>query len=30
VERQEAFALAGVDDPTLYNDQKFWKKACNV
>lgn len=27
VERIEAFALAGVDDPTLYADKSFWKQA---
>jgi 7-cyano-7-deazaguanine synthase len=30
VERQEAFALANVADPTLYENTEFWKKACNV
>lgn len=30
VERHEAFALAKVPDPTLYDDSEFWKKACNV
>lgn len=30
VERREAFALAGVDDPTVYEDTQFWKAACNV
>ncbi|MCB1651586.1 MAG: 7-cyano-7-deazaguanine synthase QueC [Alphaproteobacteria bacterium] len=30
VERREAFHLAGVDDPTPYVDQTFWKEACNV
>lgn len=25
VERQEAFALAGVVDPTQYNDSEYWK-----
>lgn len=25
VERQEAFALAGVADPTQYNDSEYWK-----
>jgi 7-cyano-7-deazaguanine synthase len=30
VERQEAFALANIPDPTLYEDSEFWKKACNV
>ncbi len=30
VERQEAFALANVKDPTIYEDTQFWKKACNV
>ena len=27
VERREAFALAGVDDPTHYHDEDFWKQA---
>lgn len=27
VERQEAFALAGVADPTIYADTAFWKRA---
>ena len=27
VERQEAFAVAGVDDPTDYADADFWRKA---
>lgn len=27
VERAEAFALAGVEDPTLYDDPNFWKEA---
>lgn len=26
VERQEAFALAGVQDPTIYDDTEFWKQ----
>lgn len=30
VERQEAFAQAGVTDPTIYENTEFWKKACNV
>lgn len=30
VERQEAFAIAGVEDPTVYEDTHFWKAACNV
>lgn len=30
VERQEAFHLAGVKDPTVYADPDFWKTACNV
>lgn len=30
VERREAFALAGVEDPTSYTDADFWKVACNV
>lgn len=30
VERREAFDLAGVEDPTLYEDATFWKEACNV
>lgn len=30
VERQEAFALANIPDPTPYEDSEFWKKACNV
>lgn len=30
VERREAFALAGKDDPTAYKDPDFWKEACNV
>ena len=28
VERREAFHLAGVDDPTLYEDPDYWIKAC--
>ena len=27
VERLEAFHLAGIDDPTSYDDTKFWKTA---
>ncbi|MDO6459178.1 7-cyano-7-deazaguanine synthase QueC [Granulosicoccaceae sp. 1_MG-2023] len=27
VERREAFALAGVDDPTTYQDPDYWKTA---
>lgn len=27
VERIEAFAIAGVEDPTMYEDHEFWKKA---
>ena len=27
VERAEAFALAGVDDPTTYDDTEFWRTA---
>lgn len=26
VERREAFALAGIDDPTVYADPTFWKE----
>ena len=26
VERREAFALAGIDDPTVYADLNFWKE----
>lgn len=26
VERQEAFALAGVGDPTVYEDSEYWKE----
>ena len=26
VERREAFALAGVEDPTAYEDDRFWKE----
>ncbi len=26
VERREAFALAGVEDPTIYEDAEFWRK----
>ncbi|WP_114948623.1 7-cyano-7-deazaguanine synthase QueC [Microvirga calopogonii] len=28
VERREAFELAGVDDPTPYEDPDYWIKAC--
>lgn len=28
VERREAFALAGVDDPTTYTDPDYWKTVC--
>ena len=28
VERQEAFALAGVNDPTVYEDAGYWQGAC--
>jgi 7-cyano-7-deazaguanine synthase len=28
VERREAFDLAGVDDPTVYEDPDFWVEAC--
>lgn len=27
VERREAFDIAGVEDPTIYEDLNFWKKA---
>ena len=27
VERREAFAIAGVEDPTVYEDPAFWKTA---
>jgi len=27
VERREAFHLAGVDDPTLYEDPNYWQEA---
>ena len=27
VERREAFDLAGVDDPTIYEDQTYWREA---
>jgi 7-cyano-7-deazaguanine synthase len=27
VERREAFHLAGVQDPTIYEDHDFWEKA---
>lgn len=30
VERQEAFDLAEMKDPTVYADPDFWKKVCNV
>ena len=30
VERREAFALAGVDDPTVYEDADYWKTATGV
>ncbi len=30
VERREAFDVAGVVDPTVYEDTEFWKEACNV
>jgi 7-cyano-7-deazaguanine synthase len=30
VERREAFEVAGVDDPTDYEDRDYWKKVCNV
>jgi 7-cyano-7-deazaguanine synthase len=30
VERREAFEVAGVDDPTEYEDRDYWKKVCNV
>jgi len=26
VERAEAFYLAGVDDPTIYQDQSYWRE----
>lgn len=29
VERREAFALAGIDDPTQYADTDFWQQAVN-
>jgi hypothetical protein len=29
VERLEAFAIAGVADPTEYSDRIFWKTAVN-
>jgi 7-cyano-7-deazaguanine synthase len=29
VERQEAFHLAGVDDPTVYADADYWRQACH-
>jgi 7-cyano-7-deazaguanine synthase len=28
VERREAFHLAGVDDPTPYEDPDYWVEAC--
>lgn len=30
VERQEAFYLAGVTDPTVYEDSEYWKTQCGV
>jgi 7-cyano-7-deazaguanine synthase len=30
VERQEAFHLAGVDDPTAYADADYWRQACHL
>lgn len=30
VERQEAFHLAGVDDPTTYADPDYWRQACGL
>lgn len=30
VERAEAFHIAGVEDPTLYEDAEFWKEATGV
>jgi 7-cyano-7-deazaguanine synthase len=30
VERQEAFHLAGIEDPTPYADADYWKGACGV
>lgn len=30
VERREAFDLAGIDDPTVYEDTEYWKVACDV
>ena len=30
VERREAFHLAGVEDPTVYEDPHFWKAATGV
>lgn len=30
VERQEAFHLAGVEDPTRYADPTYWRQACGV
>lgn len=28
VERREAFAIAGIDDPTEYSDATYWEEAC--
>jgi 7-cyano-7-deazaguanine synthase len=28
VERREAFALAGIDDPVMYEDADFWREEC--
>lgn len=30
VERREAFELAGVDDPTTYEDRDYWVEACQA
>ena len=30
VERLEAFHLADVEDPTVYEDSEFWKEQCDV
>lgn len=30
VERSEAFHLAGVADPTIYEDPDFWREACKI
>lgn len=30
VERAEAFHLAGVPDPTVYEDATYWREACGV